>query len=98
MERKVKRVKRKRIRKSLIVLLFSLLIFIGARTFVGAINFRLSIDYQKNQAKILELTKETQTLQLDVQNLSNYDRIKSLIENSGLTPNQNSVINVGLKQ
>ena len=92
---KAKRNRKIRVRFDLILLALSMLCYFVTRTYVSAYNVNLSNKYQENQEKILQLTKEGETLQLDVQNLSTYDKIRLVTDNSDLSINTNNVINVG---
>ena len=92
---KIRKVRKKRINSSLLLLLFSLLVYISTRTFLGSYTVTLNIQYQENQEKIIELTKEAETLLLEVQSLTTYDRIIAIVNNSDLEANVGNVINVG---
>ena len=76
------------------VLIVSFVIFFLTRTVLGSYNVTLNIKYQENQERIRELIKESETLLLDVQNLGNYDRIKTITDNSDMRFNDNNVVNV----
>jgi len=94
MSRKVIKVKRKRINLSFVVLLLSFLIYVATRTFLGSYNVTLGIKYQQNLDRILELSKQSESLRLDVQNLSSYDRIRELVDNGDMYYNANNVIDL----
>ena len=94
MTARIKKVKRKKIRPCFKVLVFSFLVYFLSRTILGSINVTLGIEYQKNQEKILELSKIGETLRLDVQSLSSFDRIKAIVDSGDFTYNQDNAVNV----
>ena len=86
--------KRYKLKFKFVFFALSLCTYLFTRTFLTARNASLSKQYQENQEKILQLTKEAETLKLDVQNLSTYDRIKMVTDNSDMSLNQNNVVNI----
>ena len=94
MSRKITKIKRKRFNPAFIVLLLSFLIYVATRTMLRSYNVTLSVKYRENLERILELAKETETLQLDVQNLSSYDKIKAMVDNPDIYYNTKNVIDL----
>ncbi len=94
MSRRVIKVKRKRINLAFVVLVLSFLLYVTTRTFLASYNVTLGIEYKENLDRILELTQQSESLRLDVQNLSSYDRIRELVDNSEMYYNANNVIDL----
>jgi len=66
--------------------------FLLSRIALNAINVSMSITYQNNINKIESLKRQQETLQLDVQKLSTYDRIAVIAASSGMRLNQSNVV------
>ena len=91
----IRKVKRKRINGALVLLFFSFISFFITKTFLESYNVSLNIKYQKNQERIIELTKQSEALAIEVQELSTYDRIMAMVTTADMEFNVNNVINVG---
>jgi cell division protein FtsL len=79
-------------RLAVLILGVSFGLFILSRIALNAINVSLSITHQKNVDYIEQLKREQETLQLDVQKLSTYDRIALIAASDGMRLNQNNVV------
>lgn len=73
------------------IFLLAIAMYIFSKTFLYEHNVRLGIKLQKNQETILELSQMIETLQLDVQKLTTFDRINTIAAKDGLKLNGNSI-------
>ena len=97
MAKKVKRVRSKRFSiprtiRSLFVL--SAIIFVISALFLRSYNVGLSVRYQNTERRILEITKENQTLASDIQVLSAYTRVAAIAQQEGLSLIQSNIVTV----
>lgn len=74
--------------------MISSIVFLGTRTFLSSYNVNLSVTYQDNQEKILELTNEIGALNQKLQSLSSYDRIIAVALSENMSPNFDNVVSV----
>ena len=94
MSKRFRNTKRKRIRKIFVLLFLSFALFLTTRIGLGSVNVTKIGEYQELQKRIRELQQERETLQIEVQDLSALERIKTIVEDFDLQRNDDNVINV----
>ncbi len=77
-----------------VMLCFSFALFLGTRIFLTSYNVQLEIAYQNNQESIKEISSQIETLQLDLQGMTTFDRVKDIVEDDGFVLNQDSSITI----
>lgn len=71
-----------------------LCLYILCSIFLKSSNNSLAIDIQAKQTEIENIRLENQQLTIDIQTLQNKDRIYTIAQDSGLSQNQDNVINI----
>ncbi|TFG81281.1 MAG: hypothetical protein E4G74_04400 [Erysipelotrichales bacterium] len=97
MAKKVKRIRSKRFsitRTIRTLFVVSSILFVASALFLRSYNVSLSVLQQNTDKKILEFTKENQTLASDIQVLSAYTRVAAIAELEGLSLIQNNIVTV----
>ena len=93
--KKVKRIKRiNYYNVSLGVLLISISLFVMSNLFLRSHQTSLSLKTQNTMAMVNQLIAENEALEVEIAQLSNYDRIVALAKEEGLTLVQGNVISV----
>lgn len=67
-------------------------LFLVTRTLVSSVNVSLSVQYQNNQEKIVELNNTIENLDRQLQSLKSYDRISSVALDEEMSPNFEGVV------
>ena len=96
MARIVKR-KRRRIRLSGFAVLFfsfALISWLATTLFVNTINASLTMKIQAMQDELAQLTTENQTLNFEIQNLENKDRIYEVAQTANMNQIQDNIISI----
>ncbi|MFV0255765.1 MAG: hypothetical protein ACK5G7_06525 [Erysipelotrichaceae bacterium] len=88
------RKRKKKLKLPYLIFMISSIVFLGTRTFLSSYNVNLSVTYQDNQEKILELTNEIGALNQKLQSLSSYDRIIAVALSENMSPNFDNVVSV----
>jgi cell division protein FtsL len=97
MAKKVKRVRSKRFSIELTIrnlFVLSAILFVGSALFLRSYNVGISVRYQNTEKRILEITKENQTLASDIQVLSAYTRVAAIAQQEGLSLIQSNIVTV----
>lgn len=97
MAKKVKRVRSKRFSIGLTIrnlFVLSAIVFVASALFLRSYNVGLSVRYQNTEKRILEITKENQTLASDIQVLSAYTRVAAIAQQEGLSLIQSNIVTV----
>lgn len=97
MAKKVKRVRSKRFSIGLTIrnlFVLSAILFVASALFLRSYNVGLSVRYQNTEKRILEITKENQTLASDIQVLSAYTRVAAIAQQEGLSLIQSNIVTV----
>ncbi|MDP2814563.1 MAG: hypothetical protein Q8S15_09905 [Erysipelotrichaceae bacterium] len=93
--RKVKKIKRiNYFNVSLGVLLISISLFVLSNLFLRSHQTSLSLQTQNTMALVNQLIAENEALEVEIAQLSNYDRIIALAKEEGLTLVQGNVISI----
>lgn len=93
--KKVKKIKRiNYFNVSLGVLLISISLFVMSNLFLRSHQTSLSLQTQNTMALVNQLIAENEALEVEIAQLSNYDRIIALAKEEGLTLVQGNVISI----
>ena len=93
--KKVKKIKRfNYFNLSLVVFLFSISMFVASNLFLRSYQTTLSFKTQNTIAMVNRLSAENEALEVEIAQLSNYDRIIALAKEEGLTLVQGNVISI----
>lgn len=93
--KKVKKIKRiNYFNVSLGVLLISISLFVLSNLFLRSHQTSLSLQTQNTMALVNQLIAENEALEVEIAQLSNYDRIIALAKEEGLTLVQGNVISI----
>lgn len=79
---------------SLGIFLFSISSFVASNLFLRSYQTTLSMKTQNTVAQVNRLSAENEALEVEIAQLSNYDRIIALAKEEGLTLVQGNVISV----
>lgn len=69
--------------------------FIASSTLLRSYNVSLSATQSKCETRIRELTKEKETLQLEISELSSWNRVTAIVADQELSYNQSNVVTIG---
>lgn len=92
----VKRKKRKLRLQGFAIIVFSiaLISWLGTTLFVNTINASLTMKIQKMNDELATLTEENQTLNFEIQNLENKDRIYEVAATANMNQIQDNIISI----
>lgn len=92
----VKRKRRKLKLQGFAIILFSvaLLSWLGTTLFVNTINASLTMKIQKLNDELATLTEQNQTLNFEIQNLENKDRIYEVAQTANMDQTQDNIISI----
>ena len=92
----VKRKRRKLKLQGFAIILFSvaLLSWLGTTLFVNTINASLTMKIQKLNDELAALTEQNQTLNFEIQNLENKDRIYEVAQTANMDQTQDNIISI----
>ena len=96
MARIVKR-KKRRIRLqgfAIVFFTFAFIAWLGTTLFVNTINASLTIEIQKMNDELSSLTEANETLNFEIQNLENKDRIYELAATANMDQIQDNIISI----
>ncbi|MGL5978889.1 MAG: hypothetical protein ACRCZJ_07850 [Erysipelotrichaceae bacterium] len=95
----IKRTKKQNKRISEIILyslaVLSCFAFIGSKFFIQSYNVTLANEVSSLNATILVEQEKVSTMSLEVKQMENRDRILELVEEDGLTANQDNIVALG---
>lgn len=97
MAKKVKRVRSKRFSISRTIrtlFIATAVLFVISALFLRSYNVNLSVSKQNVDKRILEISKENQTLASDIQVLSAYTRVAAIAQQEGLSLIQDNIVTV----
>lgn len=96
MARLVKRKKRRLKLQGFAILFFTvaLISWLGTTLFVNTINASLTMKIQAMQDELAQLTTENQTLNFEIQNLENKDRIYEVAQTANMNQIQDNIISI----
>lgn len=97
MAKKIKRVRSKRFsiaRTIRTLFITSAVLFVISALFLRSYNVGLSVSKQNVDKRILEVSKQNQTLASDIQVLSAYTRVAAIAEAEGLSLIQDNIVTV----
>lgn len=90
--RKIRRINYFKI--SMAVFLFAIISFVMSNLFLRSYQTTLSLKTQKTIAQVNRLSAENEALEVEIAQLSNYDRIIAFAKEEGLTLVQGNVISI----
>jgi cell division protein FtsL len=79
---------------SLVVFFLSISLFVASNLFLRSYQATLSVKTQNTIAQVNRLTAVNQALEVEIAQLSNYDRIIAMAKKEGLTLVQGNVISI----
>ncbi len=91
-KRKIRRIKISAV--ALMVFTFSFALYLFTSLFLRNYNVSLSKKIQKNNTEITEYTALNQALELDIQQLSSYDRVMAIANDSNMALYKDNIITV----
>ncbi len=96
MVKKIKKIKRRhRFRQwAFSFALFAMALWLISSIFLRSYQVSIAVETQNTQRKIQSLMKQNESLQIDIQRLSSYDRIVSLAKSDGFKLIQQNVITI----
>lgn len=86
--------KRRRLKKSVVFTTIFLLIYLGMILFTNTMNTSLTMKIQKMNEEIDLITKENQTLNYEIQNLENKDRVYEIAQTADMGQISDNIISV----
>lgn len=86
--------KRRRLKKSVVFTTVFLLVYLGLILFTNTMNTSLTMKIQKMNEEIDLITKENQTLNYEIQNLENKDRVYEIAQTADMGQISDNIISV----